>query len=144
MTEEQSNQLQFIYDRIEAVNITPSGISQVIYLGSARSFDIKPIVGEAFINDYNTSDFIIGWDCPVGSSNQAASGEEVGRRGHIKKLSEFVLSYDNTTGKITITNGQAQIWLTSKYGDQAWLHANLNCNAKVWLLCKTPDPVLPS
>ena len=59
----------------------------------------------------------------------------------IIKDSEFVLSYNNTNGDVTIAEGR--FTLLCQNNSYVYGRKQYDGDAKVWLLCKTPNPVLP-
>lgn len=118
-----------------------SSKASIIYLGNNREFNLGLIVGTDNISKYDVSDFIVGWDIPGTSSKDAFSIKSGSTVPHyIYKKSEFVLSYNSSTGEVIITDG---VMTVRNFLDYNWTEKNYEMPPKVWLVCKTPNPVVP-
>lgn len=91
------------------INYRNSGKSKVYYLGAGRSFNISNLVGPKNIGKYGISNFIVAWTSPSGSAGITA--EETDKEykmaisATVTTTSDFILSYNNSTGVLTISGG---------------------------------------
>lgn len=94
------------------------GSGTIYKLGTGRSFSIADIVGEENVANYSINNFLVVWDSPSCEQQQLGWNGETDNRvftyAKIVEDTDFVKSYDNTTGTITITGGTYKLgaWAT--------------------------------
>ena len=151
MTQEQANQLDFIYDNIEVIisNInTNVGNSKMVLLGIGNSFNISDIVETENISEYSINDFVVASDTTdittssVGTNTASKAPRSYYHR--VELVSDFVLIYDNTNGNVSIANKQINIhtiinhWSDGAGGFVDTTHTqSISISPKVYLLQKS-------
>jgi len=123
---------------------------QLIEVGNSRNFNIESIVGSEYLSEYSASDFIVCNNTPSGALQ--TSNYKNGYWGYAKVTytegTDFSLSYNATTGDVTITDGTfSLLWQLYTEGDThlgSYLLKNnksvtINKVPKVYMLIKTPN-----
>jgi len=85
---------------------------KIYKLGTGKSFDISSIVGAENVGNYSETNFLVEWNAPTYNFTYSGLNHSVVNTT-MKKQSDYKLSYDETTGVLTITGGSV-ILLYSK------------------------------
>lgn len=144
MTEEQANQLNFLYNNIEniisKINVNVANC-KIVLLGSGTSFNISDIVGSENIGQYSINDFIVVPDIkfPLSYDINQANSQQVRANSTISAPYVHNLSYDNTNGNVSVTTMTIshvyRYWASN--GASATYSNNWTINPKIYLLQKS-------
>jgi len=125
-----------LYDLgIEASN------AKIYKLGEGRSFDISSIVGKENVANYSADNFLVFWNSPECTQQTLGWNGETDNRitvyGKIDKGDDFVKSYDNTTGIVTITGGTYKLGAYATQIMSGYNYATLQNTPTVYFLPST-------
>ena len=126
--------------------------TRLVEVGNSNNFNITEIVGEKYLGEYSTADFIVcdnysstidtGHVTYAGGHDWTISGGQL----YIQLVSNSVLTYDNSTGDVNVTPRVIKYSDNLKYysSSSGWSYVgthsvNVSIPFKVYLLVKTPN-----
>lgn len=106
---------------------TAKGGSQIVNLGTGRSFNIASIVGEENIGNYTNENFIVATGGFSTSLTSDADSDHIGKDATASvSTSTASVNYDPLTGNVTVSGGTWAMSIYQKYSDQPSSSGNLS------------------
>jgi len=128
---------------LHAATLNSTSDAQLVEVGTSRSFNIKEIVGEEHLDKYSASDFVVVGIIPS-TTGYGEVRDLSGAKGYgtVSEETAFTISYDETTGDVTITGGTLLLRtgvIKSSGSASGSLNTSITKNVKVYMLVKTPN-----
>ena len=128
MTSSQAEQLQALYDKLCSTD------GKTVYkLGTGRSFNITSIVGTENLTNYTSGNFIVHIDNMTftsGTLTLDSSGAKAACQ--LTRTSQLSVSYNNSTGAVTIIGGVYKIKTYSTVHGNIYRNDTVNATPVVY------------